>query len=201
MTTSHQRRERSWRIGTVRCLRWLRPILLLFLSLPIASRAQTRKPTEFEVKAAYLFNFAKFVKWPGSAESGDDTFPICVLGGDPFGPVLDSTTAGEKINDKRVTVRRIGSAADAANCRILFVSTSERPRLVSVMAALSHLPILTVSDIDGFVDRQGIIEFVMDRDRVRFQVNLSAAERAGLTLSSELLKVATSVKREGQSGD
>jgi len=157
--------------------------------------AQTNKPTEFEVKAAYLFNFGKFVKWPGPIGSDRDIFPICVLGTDPFGQVLDSTISGEHIDGKRVTTRRIGSPSEAAGCRIVFVCRSEEGRLSSEMPVLSRWPVLTVSDIRGFADHAGMIEFLMEHDRVRFEVNLNATQKAGLALSSELLKVATFVKR------
>lgn len=172
--------------------------VLAVLLLNTALDAQNR-PTEYQVKAAYLFNFGKFVKWPVSTTS-DNNFAICVLGNNPFGGVLDSTVGGEHIDGKRVTVRRIISAADASGCRIVFVSGSEQNRLSSIVSTLNRFPVLTVSDADGFVDRQGMIQFVMDHDRVRFQVNLAAAEKAGLALSSELLKVATAVKR-GEQGD
>jgi len=179
--------------------RFVSRVLLAMVVTCIAAAAQTNKPTEFQVKAAYLFNFGKFVKWPANNTSPSDTFNICVLGSDPFGEVLDSTVSGERIEGRKVTVRRVSSAAEAASCRIAFVGRSEEGRLGAIMPALGRSPVLTVSDITGFVDREGIIEFVMDHDRVRFEVNLAAAQRAGLTLSSELLKVATSVK--GQSGD
>jgi hypothetical protein len=173
--------------------------LLPLLLFPSRSSAQIVKPTEFAVKAAYLFNFGKFVKWPEPITSDRDTFSICVLGSDPFGKVLDSTVAGERIDGRRVAVRRLNTATDAAGCRILFVGRSEEGRLGSVFAALGRWPVLTVSDINGFTDKEGMIQFVMDHDRVRFEVNLPATQRAGLSLSSELLKVATSVK--GHAGD
>lgn len=173
--------------------------LLAMLLLPLGFDGQSNKPTEFQVKAAYLFDFGKFVKWPGPTGSDHDTFPICVLGNDPFGAVLDSTVSGEQLNGKKVTVRRVNSAAEALSCRILFVSSSEEARLDSIMSILGHSPVLTVSDMAGFADHDGMIQFVMDRDRVRFAVNLAAAQKAGLTLSSELLKVAVSVK--GQAGE
>lgn len=166
--------------------------------LAVSVHAQNR-PTEYQVKAAYLFDFAKFVKWPTSTAS-DDSFAICVLGNDPFGDSLDSIVSGERIEGKPVTARRISSPADAKDCRVVFVGQSEQSRLASILPTLSRLPVLTVSDANGFLDHRGIIQFVMDNDRVRFKVNLSAAEQAGLTLSSELLKVATSVKRS-QGGD
>jgi len=172
---------------------------LTLLFLPWGMRAQANKPTEFEVKAAYLFNFGKFVKWPVSAGSGRDTFSICVLGSDPFGAVLDSTVSGEQIDGKKVIVRRVNAAPEATSCRILFVGKSEEARLSSIVSTLGRSPVLTVSDISGFADHEGMIQFVMDSDRVRFQVNLAATQKAGLTLSSELLKVATAIK--GQSGE
>lgn len=178
--------------------RFVATSVLAMLLLSTGAGAQNR-PTEYQVKAAFLFNFGKFVKWPPSPMPGNN-FAICVLGSNPFGGALDSTVAGERIDGKPVTVRRIDSAAGANACRIVFVSESERSRLDAIVSALSRSPVLTVSDADGFVDHAGMIQFVMDRDRVRFQVNLAAAEKAGLVLSSELLKVATSVKR-GESGD
>jgi len=171
---------------------------LVTLSLQLPARAQTSKPTEYDVKAAYLFNFGKFVKWPVNISSSD-VFSICILGSDPFGSVLDSTVAGESIDGKRIVIRRISAASDALNCRIAFISSSEKGRVADIMAALAHAPVLTVSDIPHFAGK-GMIQFVVMQDRVRFEVNLDAAEKAGLTLSSELLKVATSVKREGQAG-
>jgi hypothetical protein len=182
---------------------FLRGLLLCVIISPLIfssfAAAQAGKPTEYQVKAAYLFNFGKFVKWPEQTSSDHDTFSICVLGSDPFGKILDSTIAGEQIGGKPVTVRRVTVVSDAGGCRILFVGRSETGRLESILAGLGRSPVLTVSDIDGFANRQGMIQFVMDRDRVRFQVNLSATQKAGLALSSELLKVATAVK--GQAGE
>lgn len=197
MRFGHRHRDCERRSQT--CWAWLlRAGFLVSLLMPVMANAQANRPTEYQVKAAYLFNFAKFVKWPSSAFA-DNIFPICILGSDPFGGVLDSTVAGERINGKRVIVRRVSSAADATNCRIVFVSDSQEGRLGYVISVLSRAPVLTVSDIEGFAEHQGMIEFVMDHDRVRFEVNLLAAQRSGLALSSELLKVATSVK--GVSGE
>jgi YfiR/HmsC-like len=164
------------------------------------SHAQVGKATEYEVKAAYLFNFGKFVKWPANV-SGGDSFPICILGNDPFGNALDATVSGEAIDGKRISVRRVDNPSEAINCRIVFISASEASRLREIMPVLSRAPVLTVSDLPNFVRNHGVIQFVRTDDRVRFQVNLTAAEKAGLTLSSELLKVATDVKREGQAGE
>jgi hypothetical protein len=147
--------------------------------------------TEYEVKAVYLYQFGKFVHWPDPSGGG---FPICILGSDPFGPTLDSTVRGETLDGKKLTVRRISSADQDSGCRILFISSTEEHRLASILSALNGRPVLTVSDIRDFVDRGGMIQFLVEGEKVRFEVNRAAAERAGLTFSSDLLRVAKLVK-------
>ena len=113
---------------------------------------------------------------------------MCVLGQNPFGSALDATVNGESIEGKRLIVRYVTAAAEASKCRILFVSGSEDRRLDSILAELSKHPVLTVSDIPDFVDRGGDIEFVQQGEKIRFKVNLTATQQAGLVLSSDLLK-------------
>jgi YfiR/HmsC-like len=163
--------------------------------------AQKSNPTEYEVKAAYLYNFGRFVEWPAKVSAASESFSICVLGDDPFGATLDATIAGESINGKKVVLTRITKPQDAASCRILFISSSEESRLKEVLATLDKTSVLTVSDISQFTQRGGMIRFVTEANRVRFEVNLAIAEHAGLTLSSQLLKVAVSVRRSPQAGD
>jgi hypothetical protein len=163
-------------------------------------KAEREKPTDYQVKAAYLYNFAKFVSWPPKpdASTPSKSFDLCVLGKDPFGPLLDSTVADETIDGKKVVVSRISKAQDSAPCSLVFVSHSEAERLKPVLEALRSSNALTVSDIPGFADQGGMIGFVIAENRVRFEVNLVAAQHAGLALSSELLKVALSVKQGGR---
>ena len=163
--------------------------------------AQQSNPTEYEVKAAYLYNFGKFVEWPAKVAAASEFFSICVLGEDPFGASFDATIASESINGKKVVVKRIAKPQDAVSCRILFISSSEESRLKEILATLDNTSVLTVSDISQFTRRGGMIRFVMEANRVRFEVNLAIAEHAGLTLSSQLLKVAISVRRSSQAGD
>lgn len=167
-------------------------ILLGALLFAICGSAFADRPSEYQVKAAYLYNFGKFVNWPADAAATSD-FEVCVLGADPFGPLLDATVSDSTINGKRVIARRIAHAQDAAGCRVLFIAASESPRLGGDLAVLSKLHVLTVSDNPHFLERGGAIQFMFEGDRVRFAVNLTAAQEAGLTLSSELLKVATKV--------
>ena len=182
----------------------LRGWLFRLLAIGIASallgpsclHAQRSNPSEYEVKAAYLYDFGKFVAWPAKVAAADD-FSICVLGEDPFGPTFDATIAGEAINGKKVVVNRIAKPHEAMSCRILFISASEESQLKEILATLDKTSVLTVSDISQFTRRGGMIQFVIDASRVRFEVNVTTAERAGLTLSSQLLKVAINVRKTG----
>jgi YfiR/HmsC-like len=160
---------------------------------PSSLFAQGPHPTEPQVKAAYLYNFGKFVRWESDPSANTNEREICVFGKDPFGPVLDSTVAGESIDGKKITVRRPANIQDAAQCNILFISSSEEGRIDQILAAARRSGTLTVSDIPHFAEHGGIIEFVMQQDKIRFEVNRRAAEQSHLALSSELLKVAIKV--------
>lgn len=191
-----------WGLGTVASvLLWYRKYrrsisnvtvrFTVLLSLfATASLAQQVHPTETQVKAAYLYNFGRFVEWQSDHGPNADSFALCVLGEDPFGPVLDATVGGESINLRKITVKRISKLPEAAGCNILYVSASEAGRLGAIIEAAHHSGTLTVSDIPHFVDHGGIIDFVKQQDRIRFEVNRAAAQDSHLTLSSELLKVA-----------
>jgi hypothetical protein len=155
---------------------------------------QTAKRTDHQVKAAYLYEFGKFVQWPARAgESKHDPFNICILGENPFGTALDSPS-GQTINGQGVVIRQISKTQDSEECRVLFVAASEEKHVSIILAALQKLPILTVSDMPHFLNRGGMIQFLMRDSKVRFQVNRTATERVGLILSSELLKVAVNMK-------
>jgi hypothetical protein len=173
----------------------------LFILVP-SWPAQRPKPNEYAVKATYLYNFARFVEWPtGVTAATGDSFAICVLGQDPFGQALDATLVGESIDGKPVVARRVARPQDSVNCRILFISPSEDARLKDILAAIDKSGVLTVSDMPQFSRRGGMIQFVSDGNRVRFEVNLTTARDAGLTLSSELLKVAVTVRNSIQPGN
>ncbi len=162
--------------------------------------AQQSKPEEYQLKAIYLFNFGKFVEWPANAASAQqNSFDICVLGRDPFGSILDTTLVGESVHNQRLAAKRVSNSHDAANCRILFVSSSEAARIRDILASLEKSAVLTVSDLPGFTSNGGMIQFVMRENKIHFEVNLTAADKAGLNLSSQLLKVATDIRKESPS--
>jgi hypothetical protein len=146
-----------------------------------------------DVEAAYLYNFGKFIRYPALQGQDSTSFSICILGEDGFGGALDSLVANESIEGRKIVVRRPASAAAANNCQIVFIAPSEEPRLARDLAALEKKPVLTVSTLPGFLEHGGMIEFVLQSNRVRFAVNLAPAEQSGLALSSELLKVAVRV--------
>jgi hypothetical protein len=176
--------------------------LAVFTFLSAAySPAQQVGPTESQVKAAYLFNFGKFVRWPAPPDSRKHSLEICVLGKNPFGSVLDATVKGETIDGKSVVARSVLSLHEAESCHILFVSQSEEARLTAILAGAKRLQALTVSDIPHFAERGGMIGLVNQADRIRFEVNVAPLENAGLTVSSELLKVALRVIRKSAGGD
>lgn len=183
--------------------RWFTVVVLALGLLGVSAlHAQNAKPTDYDVKAAYLYNFGRFVEWPAevtAAQSGH--FTVCVLGQDPFGPSLDTTLAGETIGGKRIVAKRISNPQESDDCRILFLSPTEGGHLKKIVAELDKKAVLTVSDIPQFAQLGGMIQFVLEGKRVRFEVNLAATQRAGLTLSSELLKVATTVRKNAVSGD
>jgi hypothetical protein len=171
------------------------------IGLPSAN-GQRSKPSEYAVKAAYLYNFGKFIDWPATAaQPPDASFDICVLGQDPFGTALASTVANETLAGKRVVARQVPVAQDAINCRVLFISSSEDKRLKQILSSLGRASVLTVSDLPEFTERGGMVQFVLQGDKVRFEVNSASTERAGLTLSSDLLRVAVNVTRSAQLGD
>jgi hypothetical protein len=150
--------------------------------------------SEYDVKAAYVFNFGKFVRFtPSDAVINRQSFDICIVGENPLGHTLDELTANEQLDGKPVRVARLKSATEARGCAIVYVSASEGARLGADLDALRGRPILTVSDDANFLQHGGMIQFILVANHVRFAVNLDAVRSAQLSLSSELLKVAISV--------
>lgn len=174
-----------------RCLGGLvAAMCLLASSAPLCAQ----KPTEYDVKAAYLFNFGKFLRMADEpVVSRRTSFDICVLGRNDFGGTLERLTANEQNNGLPERTVNVASAAEAKGCAILFLSSSEADRVDGDLADLAGAPVLTVSDMPRFLEHGGMIALEMQGNHVRFSVGLDAVNRAGLTLSSELLKVASRV--------
>jgi hypothetical protein len=155
------------------------------------SFAQAKVATEYEVKAAFLYNFAKFVEWPPSTfPDPKQPFSICVFGRDPFGHVLEDALLGKTIGDRPVLLEHAKQIADLAGCHIVFVSAADSSHLPEMLAHLRGRGVLIVGESEGFAGAGGTIQFVLDQNRVRFAINPDAAERAGLKISSKLLALA-----------
>ena len=145
---------------------------------------------EYDVKAAYIYNFAKFVEWPEKAfPGGASPLVITVLGRNPFGAALEALQT-KTIKERPIEVRSIDTPDDLGACHVLYVSASEKHRLSWVLAAAGRAGLLTVSDIPGFADSGGMIGFVTEGEKIRFEINLAAARKAEIQVSSQLLKLA-----------
>ncbi len=148
---------------------------------------------EYRVKAAFLLNFTKFIEWPAAALGGAGApFAICILGADPFGSALDRMVEGETVNDRKLVVRRLGPQPPRG-CQMVFAGSIERDR-AKMLASLGR-GVLTVGEGSDFLRAGGMIAFVIEDRRVRFDINQAAAAAAGLKISSKLLNVARSVEK------
>ena len=144
---------------------------------------------EYEVKAAFLYKFAKFVEWPSTAFDRDtDPFLLCVSGSDPFGKALD-TLEGKTVGKRKFIIHKLQSMQDVGKCTILFISSSKKAGLQQILKAVRNRQVLTVGDTEGFAQAGVMINFVLQDGRVQFEINPQAVKQAGLTVSSQLLKV------------
>lgn len=173
--------------------------MLLFRCQRIEA-AQTDAPTEPEVKAAMIYNFAQFIEWPENEPKAPSSFAICVFGEDPIEPILESTVRGEVFQNRAVQVRRAASPVDAKACDIVFVTQSEKKRVPEFLEAVRGTRALTIGDTEDFVALGGMIAFKKQGNRVRFQINPDAATRAGLKISSKLLRLAILQSDTGMKG-
>jgi hypothetical protein len=163
----------------------------LFIALTCSLFAQVKKFREYDLKALFLYNFAQFVEWPTSAfRTPDAPLVIGVLGQDRFGKSLDDLTRSEAVHRRKLTIQRFRRFEDVGDCHILFIDRSQAPSLKQIVDGLRAKPVLTVSDIDGFAGRGGMIQFITEEERIRLRINVEAAKAANLTISSKLLKLA-----------
>lgn len=151
---------------------------------------------------AYTYNFAKFIAWPRSAFSGAHSpLTLCLVGDHPFGIRSLSYLDKRSVRERPVSIRRYPRVGDLAECHIVFVGRSEALRLEGLLADLDGQPILTVSDIPGFVQRGGMIEFMDAGSRLRFDIDADAVREARLTISAKLLEVAEALARRSSRGN
>lgn len=163
-------------------------------ALILPSRAVAQAVLEYQVKAAFLLNFAKFVEWPSSAFADPDSpVAICILGKDPFGRTIDDLVQGETANGRKLTVRRMSQLPGPQVCQVAF-AVGPAKEVAKTLEGLGR-GVLTVGEGESFARDGGIIAFVIENRRVRFDINQTAAENAALKLSSKLLSVARSIEK------
>jgi hypothetical protein len=180
-----------------RALRWKTAwagALIGSLCLAVGVAAARSQSLEYPVKAAYLPKFAPFVDWPqGAFAAADSAFVICVLGPDPFGPLLDKAVAGQKLGEHPLVVRRIGAAS--RDCHVLYLGQQNGQQVREALKAVHGAPVLTVTDGSRQTSAHGVVHFTVKDNRVRFAIDDQAAADNGLTISSKLMNLALSVKR------
>ena len=190
----------DWKIRSVRTRPpWLRPrflaaLLTLLLTMHLVatqSGLAQAAVTEYQVKAAYLFNFLKFVEFPNESFA-DPLAPIVigVVGDDPFGNALPQVVTGKTVQGRDLVIRTYRAGEELRSAHILFISASEKKRLPMILSSLHGSSVLTVSDLEGFLEAGGMIQFLHENDRVRFAINVEATSQARLKFSSKLMSLA-----------
>jgi hypothetical protein len=165
------------------------------LSAAAEEATSPEAPSEYEVKAAFIYNFARFVDWP--VRPGAPTgLALCVVGKDPFGRALDALE-GKAVGDRKLQIRRVSDPESLAGCDMVFISASEQHRLAAILRALRSSPALTIGDTRGFAEQGVMINFYLEGDRVRFEVNPDSATGAGVKISSKLLRLGRLVGERG----
>lgn len=196
-----QGHHRIWKLALVAAC-----AVSLYLAFP--ARAQSSDPSgegassEYLIKAGFIYNFAKLMEWPAPVfPQANSPIVIGILGDtDPFQGTLDDVLRGKQVNGHPFVVKHFKWKEDVRGCNILFVSSSAMPHLDELFRAIRGLPILTIGDTPGFAERGGIINFVLEDNRVRFDINVAAAKQANITISSRLLALARIVPETASDG-
>jgi hypothetical protein len=170
-------------------------LVAAILGTVIAAGAQPRLD-EYQVKAAFLYNFAKFVEWPPQAfKDASGPITVCIAGETPIYAQLDAAVTGKTAGNRSFAVRRMSDAQQAAGCHILFIGLAERKRIPAILAGVRELGILTVGETPEFIADGGVVNFKLEDGKVRFEINVEAAEQEQLRISSKLLSLAEIVRR------
>lgn len=160
-----------------------------------AARADDPAALALAVKAAFLVKFEPYVTWPAQAfPAADSPFNLCVVGGTPFGALLDRAAAGQETAGHKIAVLRLGSVQAEAHCQMIYIAAADAAAMRQVLASVAGTPVLTVTDSVTDPADKGMINFVIADNRVRFEIDAGAAKRAGLDISSKLLSLAVSVR-------
>ncbi len=169
------------------------PMLCLLIGIGLPADICAGMIEEYSVKAALAFNFARFTDWPSdNIVDSPKTFNICILGDNAVWEAF-AGVEGKRVKGRRIVLKRVRSMRKSVDCELLFISGSPRELLPKIFAAVEGKPVLTIGEMAGFIEAGGIINLIKTEKRIRFEVNLKAAQRAGLKISSRILKLATIV--------
>jgi hypothetical protein len=169
-------------------------VLIVALMMPASDCAQS--PNEYEVKAAFLYNFTRFVDWPAS--SGAGPFCIGIEGADPFSGALDAAVKGRSVAGRAIAIKHFKASEDPMGCEMVFVSATDPRKTDAILARLKGQAVLTVGEAHGFCARGGAIGFEVQDNKVKLEINVEAAQRSRLQISSKLLSLASLVRETGQ---
>lgn len=175
-------------------VRLKRLMAVLCMMLPLMAAAEPS--SEYEVKAAFIHNIAKFVDWPAALPSTGSA-RLCLLGRNPFGNALDALQ-GKPVGRLDWEVVQLGSGNGLKNCRVLFIAASERDHLETILQGMGTGPVLTMGDTEGYAERGVMVNFYLEGNKVRFEINREAAARAGIDFGSQLLRLARIVRKTGE---
>jgi hypothetical protein len=178
------------------CLAAVAALSSLILAVPSPSSAQPAPAPEYMVKAAFLYNFIKFIEWPeGSLPSDSAVINLCVMEESPLGRAVETMQANT-VKGRKIAVNYMKKTFDTSSCQILFIGNSDKRYLQSMLSSVSGKQVLTVGEFEGFARSGGIISFIIVDKRISFRINIDAAKRAGLTISAQLLKLAQIVREK-----
>lgn len=168
-----------------------------FLLNPLNAVSVNEESLEYPLKLAFLYNFTKFVEWPSdSFRDSGTSLAICVIGNDPFSPDLEAELRTRTVGSHPVEIKALRSNDALSVCHIVFVPVTEKSQAARIVSGLKGSNTLTVGEIEGFAVEGGIINLTVEENKLHFEVNPLAAERAGLKISSRLLSMATIVKEQ-----
>jgi hypothetical protein len=170
-------------------------LLLVWDGSPAALMAQEKEANANQVKAAFIVKIAQYVEWPETAfANADAPVVIGILGRDPFGPDFDEALSGQRLRGRVFSIQRYQEPPDEGRCHLLFISRSESNRLRSIFSRFATRPVLTIGDVDRFSQQGGIINFIQEEGKIRFEINVDACKRANLRISSKLLQVSRLIR-------
>lgn len=162
----------------------------LAASRPVHAAGSTGPEREYELKAAVLYHIMEYVEWPKESLSNDPaTIQIGLLGNIPFSAALEVLN-GKPLQGRKVVVKKLDKPQDAGDCQVVFISSSEKPRLSGILSEFKNRPILSVSEVEGFAERGGIVNLIAGQNRINMEINREAAKESHLSISSQLLKLA-----------